>query len=274
MSNNTINSPEHSAFTLFSRDIPVNYLNDRQEEIRHFITKIETEMHNQSEADQCYNDFTNLIRQEMYQKVHYKNIKLKEAVNNKKRRVKKPWWSEELTVLWNELCLKEKAMLKAEAVSKRIKREAFLRQRKLFNKEVQKAKRKYWKAKQIEIENLETSDQKAFWKQIGKIGIGQERKKDIPDEATLENGEISNNIEAVLHVWKTSFENLLLLFFFWIQFNIPFKTISLISRRANRYLGRNRSTPGKPPDTPASRTWLVSHVASAGLESTPVTAVR
>ena len=33
-------------------------------------------------------------------------------------------------------------------------------------------------------------------------------------------------------------------------------------------------TPGKPPDTSASSTWLVSHVASAGLEPTPVTAVR
>ena len=30
----------------------------------------------------------------------------------------------------------------------------------------------------------------------------------------------------------------------------------------------------KTPDTPASRTWLVSHVARAGLELTPVTAVR
>ena len=38
--------------------------------------------------------------------------------------------------------------------------------------------------------------------------------------------------------------------------------------------GRNGSTPGKPPDTPASRTCLVSHVASAGLEPTPDTAVR
>ena len=39
--------------------------------------------------------------------------------------------------------------------------------------------------------------------------------------------------------------------------------------------------PGKPPDTPTSRTWLVSLVPSAGLEPTPagleptpVTAVR
>ena len=60
----------------------------------------------------------------------------------------------------------------------------------------------------------------------------------------------------------------------FIQFNVPFKIISLISRRANRYVGRNGSIPGKPPDTPASRTCLVSHVANAGLDPTPDTAVR
>ena len=61
--------------------------------------------------------------------------------------------------------------------------------------------------------------------------------------------------------------------FFFIQFNVPFKIISLIE--TSQWVGwRNGSTPGKPPDTPASRTWLVSHVASAGLEPTPDTAVR
>ena len=30
----------------------------------------------------------------------------------------------------------------------------------------------------------------------------------------------------------------------------------------------------KPPGTPANRTWLVSHVASAGRDPTPETAVR
>ena len=39
-------------------------------------------------------------------------------------------------------------------------------------------------------------------------------------------------------------------------------------------MGRNGSTPGKPPDTPASWPWLVSHVASVGFEPTPHTAVR
>ena len=34
-SNNTINSPKQAEFTLFSRDIPVNFLIDRPEEISH-----------------------------------------------------------------------------------------------------------------------------------------------------------------------------------------------------------------------------------------------
>ena len=62
-------------------------------------------------------------------------------------------------------------------------------------------------------------------------------------------------------------------FFFLIQFNVPFKIISLIET-SQSIGGQNGRTPGKPPDTPASRTWLVSHVASAGLEPTPDTAVK
>ena len=99
----------------------------------------------------------------MYCKVSYKNTKKnQEGLNNKKRRMKQPWWSEELTDIWNELCPKEKSMLKSESRFKRTRREEFLRHRKLFNREVQKAKRRFWKKKQTEIEQLETSDQKSF----------------------------------------------------------------------------------------------------------------
>ena len=35
------------------------------------------------------------------------------------------------------------------------------------------------------------------------------KEKYILNEVKLENGEINNNIEDVLHVWKTNFENLL-----------------------------------------------------------------
>ena len=65
--------------------------------------------------------------------------------------------------------------------------------------------------------------------------------------------------------------------FFLIQFNVfnvPFKIISLIETSCQSVGGANGSTPGKPPYTTASKTWLVSHVASAGLEPTPGTAMR
>ena len=85
-----------------------------------------------------------------------------------KRHTKKPWWSENLSIFWNELCNKERTMLRAEKNCKQKKRYEFLTQRKLFNREVQKAKRKFWKMKQIEIENKESSDQKRSGKKLEK----------------------------------------------------------------------------------------------------------
>ena len=59
---------------------------------------------------------------------------------------------------------------------------------------------------------------------------------------------------------------------FLIQFYVPFKIISSRMRQANQEVGENGRE--KSPGTPTSRTWLVSHVASAGLEPTPDTVVR
>ena len=99
--------------------------------------------------------------------------------------------------------------------------------------------------------------------------------KDSNSVANLPKFEL---IQAFMHVLVTCKNEedpikKIFFFFFLIQFNVPFKIISLIET-SQSVGGRNGRTPGKPPDTPASRTWLVSHVASAGLEPTPDTAVR
>ena len=44
-------------------------------------------------------------------------------------------------------------------------------------------------------------------------------------------------------------------------------------RLANQGRAKTGEPREKPPDTPASRIWLVSHVTRAGLEPSPVTAV-
>ena len=71
--------------------------------------------------------------------------------------------------------------------------------------------------------------------------------------------------EGVMFCWdirgnyatKSTVAECFFFFFFFIQFNVPFKIISLIET-SQSIGGRNGRTPGKPPDTPASRTWLVS----------------
>ena len=77
-------------------------------------------------------------------------------------------------------------------------------------------------------------------------------------------------------------DKILLFFFFFFFFFVffysvlrPFQDYFSSYETGQSVGGAKTGEPGeKPPDTPASRTLLVSHVARAGLEPTPVTAVR
>ena len=63
--------------------------------------------------------------------------------------------------------------------------------------------------------------------------------------------------------------------FFLFNFLCPFQDYFSSYETGQSVGGAKTGEPReKPPDTPASRTWLVSHVARAGLEPTPDTAVR
>ena len=64
-------------------------------------------------------------------------------------------------------------------------------------------------------------------------------------------------------------------FFFFNSVLRPFQDYFSSYEMGQSVGGQKReNSEKKTPGTPASRTWLVSHVASAGLEPTPDTAVR
>ena len=73
-----------------------------------------------------------------------------------------------------------------------------------------------------------------------------------------------------------SFKNVILLsIFFFYSVLRPFQDYFSSYETGQSVGGAKTGEPReKPPDTPASRTWLDSHVARAGLEPTPVTAAR
>lgn len=84
-----------------------------------------------------------------------------------------------------------------------------MNKRKDFDKLVQKCKRQYWYRSQEELIRLSDTDSKQFWRKIGKIGIGNERQLNIPNEVTLDDGSITDNSDIVLNKWKNCFQTLL-----------------------------------------------------------------
>ena len=90
---------------------------------------------------------------------------------NKKRRVKKPWWNDNLSELWNERCNREKIYCRSVGLDRQHQRHLFRLSQKAFDREVQGAKRKYWRKQQDKLLTLHNSDSKQFWKSIGNIGV-------------------------------------------------------------------------------------------------------
>ena len=52
--------------------------------------------------------FSSLVKQEMAKKFSCKTVKMQSSSNNKKRKIGKPWWNDNLTNAWNEMCTHEK----------------------------------------------------------------------------------------------------------------------------------------------------------------------
>ena len=191
------------------QNIPKEFMcsNDVLLKLNEFIITLEQNQNDQTYVDNVYQSFTAVLEREMKAYLNPRKI-LTDGINNKKRRAKRPWWTEELRIQWNDLCTHEKLWLKCKnSTEKSIRKQVYVEKRKYFDKCVQRRKRKYWKEKQTELLNsCENSD--IFWKTIGKIGIGNERNKKIPIEIVSENGETSTSKDAVLLKWKTDFSNL------------------------------------------------------------------
>ena len=68
--------------------------------------------------DNLYNEFCDQLEKEMENKLECRIIKMNHGLNNKRRHIRKPWWSEELSTCWNELCVAEKKWSNAVGVEK------------------------------------------------------------------------------------------------------------------------------------------------------------
>ena len=118
---------------------------------------------------------------------------MKHGASNKHRRIRNPWWNDDLQLLWNDMCDAEKAWLKCRNNNRKSDlKHIFVQKRKLFDQHVQRRKRKYWFERQHELIDNAENNPNDFWKAIGRVGVRDNRKREIPMEILDDNGEIVN----------------------------------------------------------------------------------
>ena len=96
------------SFIKYERNMLDDFLQSKQDEIKENIRRINEEISTQEHLDKVYLDFVSLVKDEMHDKLNHRTVKAVIGKNNKKRKVKKPWWTDDLTALWNNTCKAEK----------------------------------------------------------------------------------------------------------------------------------------------------------------------
>ncbi|CAG2255049.1 unnamed protein product [Mytilus edulis] len=208
--NISLNDHEPVRKVKYSADnIPQDWLCDPTviTSIDNIISYLEHSETTQFAIDDMYDSFVTVMKSEMSQKLPCKTV-LYNSNNNKPRRCQKPWWTDNLGTLWNDVCKAEKVWTKCKGNTSKNLRHIYVEKRKLFDKSVQKAKRQYWFSSQEELMNT-ASNPKEFWRKIGKIGVGNERQNNIPMEVKLSDGSLCNNQNVVIDTWKNSFCDML-----------------------------------------------------------------
>ncbi|VDH94851.1 Hypothetical predicted protein [Mytilus galloprovincialis] len=178
------------------------------------VNRIENELSSNRCINEAYGSFTNFLMNEMDLAGLTVTSPIKYECKSKQSKAKtflKPYWSDLLQQKWDAASKKEKLWLKCSDhtnIKRKLKQE-YCVARNDFDKHLRKAKRTYQNKLQMDLlTELEKPNSRDFWKQIGKIGISNDRRDQIPWEVIDDNGEVTTDKECVLQKWKTDYQTL------------------------------------------------------------------
>ena len=188
--------------------IPENFLNDESSIplIIDTIRKIEQSLSQANDVSLAYRSFTDMLSVEMDKMLPKKNSTA--FVTSTKY---KPYWNEELQNAWDKVCSKERSWLRSNGnqSEKRKLRDAYNQERKHFDKLNRRIKRRYQMSEQTKLQKMyDDKDTRNFWKYIGRIGLQNDRKPEIPMEVVDVDGNVSVDTADILLRWKTDYETL------------------------------------------------------------------
>ena len=102
----------------YKRSVPDDFLSSKTESLESVINKLSDGVECQDMIYKIYSK--TVLKSEMMEKLDFKVITIKWGMNNKRRRVRKAWWSDTLTEHWNAICEAEKAYLSSSPLQETI----------------------------------------------------------------------------------------------------------------------------------------------------------
>jgi hypothetical protein len=188
--------------------IPDTFMNNNiiAEMVNRTCIQVDICPHSQQDIDHLYSSICTIYYSEMNDKLLKSDNRRCQKKGTKRK--PKPWWCEELSVLWKDLCKAEKLYL-AENRNRQLRqnlRETFNMKQNIFDRTYRRIKRNYEKDQIANLKLLQTSDPKKFWSELKRLG--PQRKDVIPCEVVLENGSVCTNFQIVLEEWHNAFKTL------------------------------------------------------------------
>ncbi|CAC5415578.1 unnamed protein product [Mytilus coruscus] len=192
-------------------NIPDNFLLDNaiRDRNNETINRIENAINVENNVQSAFDEFCVLLKDEMDNKLP--KMKPKHDSNGYGKSRYKPYLNDYLQNQWKKVCSLEKLWLKCTGPIRQKKslKANYCSERKTFDRLNRKYKRKHLLEKQGRLEEkLMASNQRDFWKSIGKLGMSNERNQSIPWSIIGDDGIVKTDKNVVLGKWKSDFEQL------------------------------------------------------------------
>ena len=178
---NTMNNKALTDKKYSVKNIPSNFMSLDNVNIRSAIHRIENMIKAQNNINETYSYVCNILTREMDKLLPIRKTKPNFNVKNNKLK-HKPYWDEDLSNKWSDVCVKERMFLKHKGSGRQKLKINFVTARKSFGYSLRKAKRKYQQSLQDDLTKACNFNQNEFWHKVKNIGIHSDRKVAIPDK--------------------------------------------------------------------------------------------
>jgi len=171
-----------------------------------FLQNASNTTNTQYDIDLLYNNFCDLYHNEA--KNHFKTVNVHPKNRKSRRYTQKPYWSDDIKVLWASVAEREKEFLSSSGHARSLKKQAYKNAQNDFERQYRKCRKNYEYQQRQKLALSRTDNPKEFWKMLKNLGPNKRSQDNIVLEVYLENGEVTQNLNVVMEKWVLEYSEL------------------------------------------------------------------